>query len=348
MLPAISPDRFAALVKASKPLRIAVLGDLMLDTYISGTASRLSQEAPVPVLRVRGKNNRLGGAANVMRNLKALSPETNVFAFGIVGVDEPGEKLRALLAGARINTNGIVGVPGRVTIEKQRVIAGNQQIVRMDFEETAPIETEIRDRLIQTLTTKIRMHELDAVVIEDYAKGLIGQELLDAVVSTASHEGVFISLDPHPGNPVRTRGISLMTPNRAEAFALAGVYCSDPADDPERDVPLQEVAAKIRREWNPDILLITLGHQGMALYSEKEPRGFVIPTIAREVFDVSGAGDTVISAFTLYHAAGATDREAAVISNQAAGIVVGKAGTATTDPAEIAASFKQKSEKDHA
>ena len=141
MLPAIFPDRFAALVKASKPLRIAVLGDLMLDTYISGTASRLSQEAPVPVLRVRGKNIRLGGAANVMRNLKALSPEANIFAFGIVGVDEPGEKLRALLAGARINTNGIVGVPGRVTIEKQRVIAGNKQIVRMDFEETAPVDT---------------------------------------------------------------------------------------------------------------------------------------------------------------------------------------------------------------
>lgn len=347
MLPTLSPGRFASLVEASKPLRIAVLGDLMLDTYITGTASRLSQEAPVPVLRVRGKNIRLGGAANVMRNLKALSPEARIFAFGIVGVDEPGEKLRALLAGARINTNGIVAVPGRVTIEKQRVIAGNQQIVRMDFEETAPIENDIRDRLVETLTTKIRMHELDAIVIEDYAKGLIGQEMLDAVVSTASHEGIFTSLDPHPGNPVRTMGISLMTPNRAEAFALAGVYCSDPADDPSRDVALREVAAKIRREWNPDILLITLGHQGMALYSEKEPRGFVIPTIAREVFDVSGAGDTVISAFTLYHAAGATDRESAVISNQAAGIVVGKSGTATTDPAEIAASFKLESEKDH-
>ena len=348
MSPAISPERFNTLVNASKPLRIAVLGDLMLDTYISGNASRLSQEAPVPVLRVRDKSIRLGGAANVMRNLKALSPEAKIFAFGIVGVDEPGEKLRALLAGARINTNGIVGVPGRVTIEKQRVIAGNQQIVRMDFEETAPVDTEIRDRLIETLTQKIRLHELDAVVIEDYAKGLIGQEMLDAIVSTASHEGIFTSLDPYPGNPVRSKGISLMTPNRAEAFALAGVYHTDPADDPAKDAALQEVAAKIRREWAPDILLVTLGHQGMALYSEKEPRGFVIPTIAREVFDVSGAGDTVISAFTLYHAAGATDREAALISNQAAGIVVGKAGTATTDPAEIAASFKLEAEKRNA
>jgi len=348
MLPTISPERFSTLVNASKKLRIAVLGDLMLDTYIKGTASRLSQEAPVPVLRVRDKSIRLGGAANVMRNLKALSPEAKIFAFGVVGVDEPGEKLRALLAGARINTNGIVGIPGRVTIEKQRVIAGNQQIVRMDFEETAPIDHEIRDRLIETLIAKIRTHELDAIVIEDYAKGLIGQEMLDAIVSTAAHEGIFTSLDPHPGNPVRTKGISLMTPNRAEAFALAGVYCSDPANDPAKDAALQEVAAKIHREWSPDVLLITLGHQGMALYSEKEPRGFVIPTIAREVFDVSGAGDTVISAFTLYHAAGATDRESAMISNQAAGIVVGKAGTATTNPAEIAASFKRESESDHA
>ena len=347
MLPAISSERFSSLVTASKQLRIAVLGDLMLDTYISGTASRLSQEAPVPVLRVRNKSIRLGGAANVMRNLKSLSPDAQIFAFGVVGVDEPGEKLRALLAGPRINTNGIVGVPGRVTIEKQRVIAGNQQIVRMDFEETAPIDHDIRDRIIETVTAKIRTHELDAIIIEDYATGLIGQEMLDAIVKTASHEGIFTSLDPHPGNPVRTKGVSLMTPNRAEAFALAGVYCSDPADDPSRDVALQEVAAKIRREWEPEILLITLGHQGMALYSEKEPRGFVIPTIAREVFDVSGAGDTVISAFTLYHAAGATDREAAVISNQAAGIVVGKAGTATTSPAEIAASFKRNTETDH-
>ena len=344
MSPAISSARFAALTAATKPLRIAVIGDLMLDTYISGTASRLSQEAPVPVLRVRSKSIRLGGAANVMRNLKALSPEAKVYAFGIVGVDEPGEKLRALLAGARINTNGIVGVPGRVTIEKQRVLAGNQQIVRMDFEETAPIEADIRDRLIETVTAKIRTHEIDALVIEDYAKGLIGQEMLEAVVKTARAEGVFTALDPHPGNPVQTKGISLMTPNRAEAFALAGIYCSDPVDDPARDAALQEVAAKIRREWAPEILLITLGHQGMALYSDKEPRGFVIPTIAREVFDVSGAGDTVISAFTLFHAAGATDREAAVISNQAAGIVVGKAGTATTDPAEIAASFRREEE----
>ena len=156
MSPAISSARFAALTAATKPLRIAVIGDLMLDTYISGTAHRLSQEAPVPVLRVRSKSIRLGGAANVMRNLKALSPDAQVYAFGIVGVDEPGEKLRALLAGARINTNGIVGVPGRVTIEKQRVLAGNQQIVRMDFEETAPIETDIRDRLIETVTAKIR------------------------------------------------------------------------------------------------------------------------------------------------------------------------------------------------
>jgi len=341
MSPAISSARFAALVEAARPLRIAVIGDLMLDTYITGSAHRLSQEAPVPVIRVRGKNIRLGGAANVMRNLKALSPETQVFAFGIVGLDEPGEKLRALLAGSRINTNGIVGVPGRVTIEKQRVLAGNQQIVRMDFEETAPIDADIRDRLIETVTAKIRTHEVDALVIEDYAKGLIGQEMLEAIVKTARAEGVFTSLDPHPGNPVQARGISLMTPNRSEAFALAGIYCSDPVDDPSRDTALQEVAAKIRREWAPDILLITLGHQGMALYSEKEPRGFVIPTIAREVFDVSGAGDTVISAFTLYHAAGATDREAAVISNQAAGIVVGKAGTATTDPAELAASFRR-------
>lgn len=338
---AFSLKRLFQLFAASSKLRIAVIGDLMLDTYITGSSSRLSQEAPVPVLHVRERSIRLGGAANVVRNLLALSPSAKISAFGVVGADESGQKLKSLLENANADVCGIVVDPGRPTIEKQRVIANGQQVVRMDFENTAPIPEKTRLRLMDKLSSMLKDNLLDAVIVEDYAKGLIGQEMLDHITSSARKYGVFTSLDPNPRNPVRSKGFSLMTPNRSEAFALAGIYCSDPVENVAEDNALRSVADNILSQWAPDHLLITLGPQGMALFSADAPVPFVIPTVAREVFDVSGAGDTVISAYTLYHAAGATDQEAAVISNQAAGIVVAKSGTATTDTAELTKSFAE-------
>lgn len=332
-------NRLNELIAASKGRRIAVVGDLMLDTYISGVASRLSQEAPVPVLHVRKQFSRLGGAANVIRNLKAFAPSAQITAFGVIGEDLPGRKLLGMLQEAGADVSGIVIDGTRPTIEKQRVIAGSQQVVRMDFEETTPIPDNVREQLVSKLCGMMRAGELDAIILEDYAKGLIGQDMMDRIIKVATEYGIFTSLDPHPGNRVCVKHISLMTPNRNEAFQLAGMYCTDPAEDVAEDAALMQVAAKVQETWEPDILLITLGPQGMALFSKDRQTPFIIPTIAREVFDVSGAGDTVISAFTLYNAAGADKCEAAVIANQAAGIVVGKAGTATTDPAELTASF---------
>ncbi len=333
----ITKERLDEILEKIGQVRIAVLGDLMLDVYVSGSASRLSQEAPVPVLLVRDSETRLGGAANVMRNLTSLGAGS-VYAFGITGQDPDGEKLKQLLESGSVCTSGVLSVADRRTTMKQRVIAGNQQVVRMDFENTAPVSEDVRAELSEKICAMIRRKEIDALILEDYAKGLLERDMLQKIADIAAENGVYTSIDPHPGHDMRVRGLSLMTPNRSEAFGLAGHYCSEPADAVEQDAALKEVAAAVMESWQPESLLITLGHQGMALFRKNKPL-FVMPTIAREVFDVSGAGDTVIATYTLCMAAGATGEEAAEIANHAAGIVVGKAGTAVTDPVELRASF---------
>jgi len=336
----LSSARLNEILARIPSVRIAVLGDLMLDVYVSGTASRLSQEAPVPVLRVRKSETRLGGAANVMRNLTSLSAG-QVFAFGIIGADSQGRELRSLLEAGKVNTDGLLETPDRRTTVKQRVIAGSQQVVRMDFEDTDPVSESLRAKLVEMICAKLEAHEIDALILEDYAKGLLERDMLQKIADTADKCGIYTSLDPHPGHDMRVRGLSLITPNRSEAFGLAGIYCTEPGNIVEQDGPLKKTAAVLMETWAPKSLLITLGHQGMALFKQSAPDSiFAIPTIAREVFDVSGAGDTVIATYTLCRAAGATGEEAAEISNHAAGIVVGKAGTAVTDLNELTASFR--------
>ena len=335
----ISADRLNVIIEKTKAVRIAVLGDLMLDRYVSGTASRLSQEAPVPVLHVRKSEVRLGGAANVMRNLTSLGVK-DVFAFGIVGQDRDGEELCSLLNCGGVNTDGVLAVPERRTTVKQRVIASSQQVVRMDFEDTEPVAEEVRNVLVEKICSKIKNREIDALILEDYAKGLLERDMLQVIADTAREHGVYTSLDPHPGHDMKVRGLSLMTPNRAEAFDLAEHYWTEPEDVVEEDHILRKVAARVMENWIPDSLLITLSHQGMALFKREQPDSiFVIPTLAKEVYDVCGAGDTVIATYTLCMAAGTTGEEAAEIANHAAGIVVGKAGTAVTDIPELLASF---------
>jgi len=334
----IAPARLQEIFENMDRTRIGVVGDLMLDVYISGTATRLSQEAPVPVLRVRSQSTRLGGAANVMHNLTSLAPKCRVSAFGIVGRDPHGTEMRKLLRQDNIRTEGVITDPARRTTRKQRVIVSGQQVVRMDVEDTQPIDAAVREKMTGQILRDIRNRSFDALIFEDYAKGLLQTEMLQPIADAARKYGVYTSLDPHPGHAMKIRGLSLITPNRMEAFGLAGIYCSDPADKVEDDENLYLVAKNLLKSWEPDSLLVTLGHQGMALFREKR-RPVIIPTVAREVFDVCGAGDTVISTYTLCMAAGADEREAALIANQAAGIVVGKSGTATTTQAEIAAAF---------
>lgn len=340
----ITTERLSEIFSQTSDKGIAVIGDLMLDTYISGSANRLSQEAPVPVLHVKKKEARLGGAANVMRNLTALAPDCRVYAFGVVGNDQPGSILVDLLKNSGINVDGILQDPTRRTTEKQRVIAGNQQVIRMDFEDTGDVDAALLQNLSQGIKDLIRQGRVQAVIFEDYAKGLLQKDMMQEIVDLANEYQVFTSLDPHPGHRMDVKNLSLMTPNRSEAFGLAGMYCHDAAEIVEQDSALREVAKNVIAAWSPAYLLITLGPQGMALFSKAEADSiWAIPTIAKEVFDVSGAGDTVIATYTLCMVSGANITEAAVIANHAAGIVVGKAGTATTNKQELQNSFLQDS-----
>ena len=329
--------RFKEISSKFKDKNIAVVGDLMLDVYVWGKASRISQEAPVPVVRSREITRNLGGAANVMRNIVSLGGK--VLACGVVGEDENARILLSLLQENNIDSSLIYSDKSRCTIEKQRVIAGNQQIVRIDFEDIHPLEVEIRQQLVDDLTRKIRKSELDAIIFEDYAKGLLCENLLQQITDEAGKAGVVVALDPHPGHNLKIKGLNLMTPNRMEAFGLAGIYCHDPVTDVKKDNYLIQVADQLRELWGPDHLLITLGGLGMALFT---PDGeFVhIPTQAKEIFDVSGAGDTVIAAYTIALLGGADGVEAAKIANHAAGIVVGKMGTASVAIDELLENFK--------
>jgi len=337
----MSNERLEAIFHQSGGKGIAVIGDIMLDSYISGTATRLSQEAPVPVLHVKKKEARLGGAANVMRNLAALSPECRIYAFGVVGDDQTGNLIRKMLKEDGIDVAGILTDPMRKTTEKQRVIAVNQQVIRMDFEDTFPIGDQLSQTIVQSVCSLIKGGQLQAVIFEDYAKGVLQQDMMQQIVDCAGQYHVFTSLDPHPTHQLDVRNLSLMTPNRMEAFVLAGIQKTEPCENVQQDSALKTVAWKLMGKLSPEILLITLSAQGMALFPRSNPDSVhAIPTVAREVFDVCGAGDTVIAAFTLCAVSGASMTEAAEIANHAAGIVVGKSGTATTNLSEIRASFR--------
>jgi D-beta-D-heptose 7-phosphate kinase/D-beta-D-heptose 1-phosphate adenosyltransferase len=319
--------------------KIAVFGDLMLDVYIWGKAVRISQEAPVQVVQVKKQEYSPGGASNVIRNLSAHGAE--VHAYGAIGNDEFALKLIKLLEKERAITDGIRFLKDRGTVRKERVIAGTQQLLRIDYEETEDLKSPIRDSIVNDILDKIKKRQFDAVIIEDYAKGLVNAESVEKIAGSCSKAGIICGLDPHPSHPFNVKGITYMTPNRQEAFALAGVFCPEKSLPPSSDPNLRNVAKKLTAKWQPRELLITLGADGMALFDKKNRVPKIIPTKAREVFDVSGAGDTVIAIYTLSLVAGAGKEEAAEIANHAAGVVVGKIGTATASPNEIIESFKR-------
>jgi len=328
--------RLEALVKAFPGRRIAVVGDLMLDVYVWGKASRISPEAPVPIVQVKERTQCLGGAANVMRNVVTLGGSAD--AFGIIGDDSNGRAIIEMLNGYGINSAGVPADRRRRTTEKQRVIAGTQQLLRIDYEDLEDVAAEYRDRITAGVMELIRTKAIDAIIFEDYAKGLLESGMAQEITDAAKAAGIIVSLDPNPKHPLNLKGLTVMKPNRLEAFALAGKYMNDASIPPQEDADLKEVAEILMREWEPEYLLISLAAQGLALFDCRG--GFtVIPTRAREVYDVSGAGDTVIAAYTLALAAKATGVEAAEIANHAAGIVVGKVGTVTVSAAELLNSF---------
>lgn len=316
--------------------RVLVLGDVMLDQFIWGNVNRISPEAPVPVVEFERESFMPGGAANVARNLTVFGAGTELL--GVCGNDPAGEQLHALLSANAVDCRGLLPVPGRMTTKKTRVIAQQQQVARVDRETRADIDAATRGKLLKVL--EHQLPKADALIIGDYGKGVVTQPLLDELKRRCRARGIWLSVDPKPVHQLDLAGLSLITPNRKEAFELAGVTDGRRQGDPLKDASLLGVAEHLLGSLRPALLLITLGDQGMLL-CQRGQAPFHIPTMAQEVFDVSGAGDTVIASFTLAIVAGASPLEAAIFSNHAAGVVVGKVGTATVTPEELLASFER-------
>ena len=333
---ALTVSRVKQLLEAARHERILVLGDVMLDQFLWGSVARISPEAPVPVVEFERESFMPGGAANVARNLADLSVPAELF--GVVGPDEAGRKLKRLLNHQKIGCSGVLANSGRITSIKTRIVAHQQQVVRVDRESRHDLDDRMTRRLLAALQDKL--NNASALILGDYGKGVLSQPLLDEIKRLCRERGIWLSLDPKPVHHLDLEGISLITPNRKEAFELASVKDGARADHPPADASLLRVAEKLLNDLRPAVLLITLGDQGLLL-CQRGQKPFHIPTMAQEVFDVSGAGDTVIASFTLAIAAGASPLEAAIFSNHAAGIVVGKMGTATVQPEELLGSFRR-------
>ncbi len=333
----LSAPRARQILSAASKTRVLVLGDVMLDQFIWGSVSRISPEAPVPVVDFERESFMPGGAANVARNLTALNVSTELF--GAIGHDDAAGQLKKLLAEQNIGCAGLVQNPARHTSVKTRIVAHKQQVVRIDRETRDGLDAKLTVKLLAAL--KARLPKADAVIVGDYGKGVVTQPLLNEIKSLCRARGVWVSFDPKPVHHLNLAGLSLITPNRKETFELANLPDETKHADPLADKNLMLAAERLLNELRPAVLLITLGELGMLL-CQRGQKPFHIPTVAQEVFDVSGAGDTVIATFTLAMAAGASPLEAAILSNHAAGIVVGKIGTATTTPEELLKSFSHR------
>ena len=326
------PDRLGAILAGFSTRRLLVVGDIMLDEFIWGTVSRISPEAPVPVVKVTGESYYPGGAANVARNLREFTP--HVAVAGRTGTDASGCRLLELLGNAGIDTAGVLQESAAQTTLKTRIVARNQQIVRVDRERQAELAPEPLERLMEWLETAIP--RADAVVVADYGKGFLRQPLADHICRVARQHGKILAVDPHPHTSLVWPEATAIKPNRTEAFLAAAIPATDAAASPLEDKVLLEAGQRLLGAWRCGLLLITLGEQGMMLFEPDRPP-FHIPTRAKEVFDVSGAGDTAIAVLTMALASGASAREAAELANCASGIAVGKLGTATVSRAELEA-----------
>ena len=319
-----------AIVERFSDKRILVVGDLMLDEFIWGKVSRISPEAPVPVVNVASESYYPGGAANVARNVRGFTARTMVM--GRVGADRYGSQLLELLAESGIDTAGVRQDASVTTTVKTRVIARNQQVVRVDRESRNPLTPEEEDQAFGLLERGIP--NVDAIVVADYGKGFLTQPFADRIAELARAAGCILTIDPHPYTSIHWRGATAIKPNRLEAFLATGVPPADPVTPVLADAALLEAGRQLLERWQPRDLLITLGEHGMLLLGDSAAPCH-IPTCARTVFDVSGAGDTAIAIFTLALASGGSAVEAAHLANVASGIVVGKLGTAAVTPAEL-------------
>ena len=306
---------------------ILVIGDLMIDQFIWGRVKRISPEAPVPVVEVTEEELLLGGAANVAHNVLSLGGR--VFIAGTIGKDDTGKILLDKLRENGVNADGVIKDGTRPTTVKTRVIAHSQQVVRFDREEKTEIQRATLSLLLEYVRSCLPM--ISGIVISDYCKGLITKKLVKTLLELAGKK-IFIAVDPKVGHFDYYRGVDLITPNTSEASLAAGIDISD-------DETLISAGNLLIKKLQCGSVIITRGDEGMTLF-EKNGRITHIPTCAREVYDVSGAGDTVIATLTLCKAAGAPLSDAAIVANHAAGVVVGKMGTATVTQQDILKSMK--------
>ena len=324
----LSPSQ---LIERFADLRLLVIGDVMLDRFIWGNVSRISPEAPVPVVEVSRESLYPGGAANVARNLTPFG--ATVELIGLSGSDINGKLLIETLQEAGIGTGHIIIDDEFTTITKTRVVARQQQVVRIDREKRTPLSAADRAAVLDQL--RAVAPDVDGMIIEDYGKGLIDTGLVDDIVKIAAENQVCVTVDPNPNNPIDWHDVAAVKPNRSEAFREVGMV--EPSHDdvePLDDSALLEVGSLLLEKWRSQHVLVTLGEQGMMLFS-RDTAPYHIPTRAKEVFDVSGAGDTAIAVFTLALCAGADAPAAADLSNVASGIVVGKLGTAAITRDEL-------------
>jgi rfaE bifunctional protein kinase chain/domain len=315
--------------------RILVIGDVMLDHFIWGAVRRISPEAPVPIVEVTKETTFPGGAANVARNLSAFT--THAYLMGRVGKDNAASELKRLLNDEGVNTDPMLESDTLPTIAKTRIIARQQHVVRVDremIEKLSANELQEISRRVEAM-----LPELDGLIIEDYGKGFVTQAFVDQVLTLAKSAGKLVTVDPSPRNSLSWRGATLVKPNRLEAFAAAGIQDHRTPGPPLEDKRLLEVGEQLLDQWAVGKVLVTLGEQGMMLFQrDRDPHH--IPTHAREVYDVSGAGDTAIAFLTLAMAAGLCAEDAADIANRASGIVVGKLGTARVMKEELIAALE--------
>jgi len=322
-VPSISPQKLKTYLRRFSQTRILVLGDLILDQYIWGTVNRVSPEAPVPVVHVNSESHRMGGAANVYHNIATLGGQVELC--GVIGDDPYGKQLLKDVRQISRQSAGIFIDKSRPTIKKTRVIAHNQQIVRYDVEQRNQIATTIERKIIRHVDS--RLPHLSCVVISDYAKGLITEKLMHQLRQQAKKYDVPIIVDPKVEHMSFYEGVTVITPNYHEAKQGAGFL-------PAQTIPVTQIGNVLQERLQCQAVVVTRGEEGMSIF-EQGGRSWAIPAVARQVYDVTGAGDTVVSTLALALSAKASISEAAVLANQAAGFVVGMVGTATVTRSQL-------------
>jgi rfaE bifunctional protein kinase chain/domain len=327
MSAALSAARARRLLDRMRGQRVLVLGDVMLDEFLWGKVARISPEAPVPVVEVQRESYHLGGAGNVAINLRSLGGEAVVA--GVVGNDAAAERLRQALRAAGVESALMVADSGRPTTVKTRIVAHHQQIVRADREVSDDVPAALERQILERV--RARLADCSALIVSDYQKGVVTGNLMKAVRALASRRRIPVLVDPKVRHFAFYRGVSVVTPNQLEAEEATGMRIRD-------DAELRAAGERILTLLRCEAVLITRGEHGMALFV-RDRRPVHIPTAAREVFDVTGAGDTVIATLALAVCAGASLAEAAALANYAAGVVVGKLGTATASPDEVLAAL---------